>query len=96
MDVLLTALRTTLQEEGYAKFPVEALRRTMAQRGKTLMFEPEEIEELLCMEYGDKRLFALLSLLYPFVDLRNQFHIDHVFPAARFTQRRLKKAGIHS
>ena len=30
------------------------------------MFEAEEIEELLDMEYGDRRVFALLSLLYPF------------------------------
>ena len=46
------------------------------------------------MQYGDKRLFALLSLLFPFVDLRNQFHIDHVFPISRFTVPRLSKAGV--
>jgi Protein of unknown function (DUF1524) len=46
------------------------------------------------MQYGDKRLFALLSLLFPFVDLRNQFHIDHVFPISRFTALRLSKAGV--
>src|ERR1700730_5936381 len=46
------------------------------------------------MTYGDKRLFALLSLIFPFVDLRNQFHIDHIFPISRFTATRLKKVGI--
>lgn len=46
------------------------------------------------MTYGDKRLFALLSLIFPFVDLRNQFHMDHIFPISRFTASRLKKAGI--
>lgn len=30
----------------------------------------------------------------PFVDLRNHFHIDHIFPANRFTLKRLTKAGI--
>ena len=64
------------------------------RRGKSLTFEPEEIEELVSMQYGDKRLFALLSLLFPFVDLHNQFHIDHVFPISRFTTQRLLKSGV--
>ena len=94
LDTLLTALRKTIQTEGAAAFPVSAIRQVMATGGKSLTFEPEEIEELVSMQYGDKRLFALLSLLFPFVDLRNQFHIDHVFPASRFTALRLSKAGV--
>ena len=36
------------------------------------------------MESKD-RAFALLSVLYPFVDTQNnKFHIDHVFPKSRF------------
>jgi len=34
----------------------------------------------------------LLSLLFSFVDLRNQFHIDHVFPISRFARFQLRKA----
>ena len=66
----------------------------MEARGKSLAFAPAEIEDILSMTYGDKRLFALLSLIFPFVDLRNQFHIDHIFPISRFTTSRLKKAGV--
>ncbi|WP_198370331.1 GmrSD restriction endonuclease domain-containing protein [Roseomonas rosulenta] len=94
LDTLLTALRDTIRAHGETSFPVTDLRQVMAQRSKTLNFEAAEIEDLLHMEYGDKRMFALLSLLFPFVDLRNQFHIDHVFPASRFTRARLSKAGI--
>ena len=57
----------------------------MARRGRQLVFDEEEIEDLADMRYGDRLTFALLSLLFPFVDLRNQFHLDHIFPAARFT-----------
>jgi len=46
------------------------------------------------MKYGDKRVFLLLSLLYPFVDLRNQFHIDHIFPRSQFKPVQLKKDGF--
>ena len=58
------------------------------------MFDDEEIEDLVDMRYGDRLTFALLSLLFPFVDLRNQFHVDHIFPATRFTERRLQDAGV--
>lgn len=94
LDTLLTALRDSIQSSGADSFPIEALRRTMAQRGKSLTFEPAEIEDMLHMQYGDKRMFALLSLLFPFVDLRNQFHIDHVYPISRFTRARLLRSGF--
>ncbi|WP_155723617.1 hypothetical protein [Gluconobacter oxydans] len=45
------------------------------------------------MTYGDKRIFPLLSLLFPFVDMRNQFHIDHIFPISRFSKIKLRQAG---
>jgi len=94
LDTLLTALREVLQTEEATAFPVAQLRQVMAQRGKSLTFEPAEIEDMLHMEYGDKRMFALLSLLFPFVDLRNQFHVDHVYPISRFTRAKLLKAGF--
>ncbi len=94
LDTLLTALRETIQSHGAESFPVAELRQVMSARGKSLAFEPAEIEDMLHMEYGDKRMFALLSLLFPFVDLRNQFHVDHVFPISRFSRLRLRKLGV--
>lgn len=93
LDTLLTALREVIQSNGAQEFPVEQLRHLMSQRGKSLTFEPAEIEDLLHMEYGDKRTFPLLSLLFPFVDLRNQFHVDHVFPISRFSAAKLQRQG---
>ena len=93
LDTLLTALRDEIQKAESGGFPETALRKVMTQRGKTLSFEPEEIEELLDLQYGDKRTFSLLSLLFPFVDLRNQFHVDHVYPISRFTRSKLQKLG---
>ena len=46
------------------------------------------------MQFGDRLAFALLSLLFPYIDLRNQFHIDHIFPRSRVTERRLSNAGV--
>lgn len=94
LDTLLTALRSTIREGGFTAFPEQALQETMAKRGKALLFGEEEIDDLADLPYSDRRTFLLLSLLYPFVDLSNQFHVDHVFPASRFTYAKLKKEGL--
>ena len=94
LDTLLTAIRQVIRENGNGGFPVTQIREEMARRGKSLVFEDEEVEELADMEYGNKLTFALLSLVTPYVDLRNQFHLDHIFPSDRFAERKLKGAGV--
>ena len=95
LDTLLTTVRDVIKERGAERFPIDALYEVMAKRGKGLQFTDVEIDELLDMEYGDKRLFPLLTMLYPFVDVTNHiFHVDHVFPIARFTKPQLRKAGV--
>ena len=91
-DSLLRALRGVIDRHGGEAFPSANLEAAMRARGKSLTFEEEEFEDLV--ESKD-RTFTLLSLVYPFVDLRsNKFHIDHVFPKSRFSSRRLRLAGV--
>ncbi|GAB2185296.1 DUF262 domain-containing protein [Roseibium sp. LAB1] len=94
LDTLLTALREEIREHGSDRFPYSEIREVMARRGKSIGFEPEEVEELADMAYGDKRLFALLSLTFPFIKHQHVFHVDHVFPKGRFTTSKLLKSGI--
>lgn len=94
LDTLLTALREVIQQKGEASFPADDLEQVMDSRGKSLSFSAAEVEDMLSLQYGDRRMFALLSVLFPFVNLRNQFHMDHVFPISRFTTTKLRKAGI--
>jgi len=95
LDTLLTALREAIAKDGDDEFPASRLYQVMAKRGKSLHFGDEEVDELVEMQYGDKRLFALMTLLFPFVDVtKHHFHIDHVFPKSRFTPSRLRKAGV--
>jgi len=75
------------------EFPVAALEREMALRGKSLEFGAAEIDDLLEIEYGDRRTFPLLSLLYPFVDTRQLHHVDHIFPKGLLQPRKLAVAG---
>lgn len=94
LDSTLTAIRTAIHDSDKTRFPVKEIEQVMAKRGRSLRFEAPEIDDLANLVYGDKRTFAALALLFPFVDLRNEFHIDHVFPSSRFTQTRLLKAGV--
>ncbi len=92
LDTLLTALRSAINEHGNGAFPSAQLEEAMRKRGKGLTFEEEELEDLV---ESKKRTFALLAVLYPFVDVqRNKFHIDHVFPKSRFSTKRLREAGV--
>lgn len=94
LDTLLTALRQVIRVDGSSGFPATRIYSEMARRGRPLVFEDEELEDLVDMQVGNRLAFALLSLIFPFVDLRHQFHIDHVFPTARFRERQLADAGL--
>lgn len=94
LDTLLTTLREVIKQNYTDGFPVGKVREAMARRGKALSFEREELEALAEMQFSDRRTFALLSLIFPYIDLRNEFHVDHIFPAARFTKQRLRRAGV--
>ena len=50
--------------------------------------------DLLSTGYTQKGCFALLATLFPNVDTRNKFHIDHVFPQKLFTRKELLSAGL--
>lgn len=88
VDTLLTGLRQSIQDSGTQEFPIRSLERAMATKGKSIVFSEEEIDDLVDVNYG-RRAFLLLSLLFPFVDLNNLNHIDHIFPTAKFTSKTL-------
>ena len=94
LDTLLTALRGVIRNSNGSEFPAGELRRVMAQRGKTLDFVEEEIEDLADMRLGDRRIFPLLTMLFPHLESRDGSDIDHVFPKSRFTPTRLKAVCI--
>ncbi len=94
LDTLLTRLRRVIDEHGHSTFPATELEHDMIALGKSLAFDPTEIDELLEMRYGGQRTFSVLSLLYPGLDLTKEFHEDHIFPRSRFTTKRLSEASV--
>ncbi|MDE0263563.1 MAG: DUF262 domain-containing protein [Bryobacterales bacterium] len=94
LDTLLTALRKVIRDDGTYGFPADRLGEEMARRGRELVFNDEEVEELADTEYSSPRVFAVLSLIFPFVDPGKLFHVDHIFPSTRFSQRKLLDAHV--
>ncbi len=94
LDTVLTRIRTVIQENTTGEFPTSAIEQAMAQVGKSLTFDYVELEEVLASRYGTAKAFAVLSLLYPGLDLSAEFHQDHIFPKSRFTEKALSKQGI--
>lgn len=94
LDTLLTALREQIRAHAQTDFPLIQLESVMSARGKTLTFTSEELDELVELSYGDKRTFALLSLMFPGFDFSRHFHVDHIYPQARFSKAQLRKAQV--
>jgi hypothetical protein len=94
LDTLLRELRDVIIGHGADGFPVARIEARMAARGKALAFTPEELDELLELKYGAKRTFPVLALLFPHVDTRNVYHVDHVYPRALMTPTKLKADGL--
>ena len=94
-DTMLLELRDVIRDADDNSFPNEKMRSAMADRGRGLDFTEGEIENLSDMKYSDRRVFPLLTLLFPNIGSRNVSDVDHVFPKSRFTPAQLRNAGVY-
>ncbi len=94
LDTTLTRLRDVLAANGSTAFPAAEVEAVMARVGKSLSFDAAEVDELLNLKYAGQRTFAVLSVLYPGLDLGKKFHEDHIFPKSMFTRKKLIAAGV--
>lgn len=94
LDTMLRDLRSVVKSSGDSSFPAAELEDALRKRGKSTSFSPGEVVDLLATSYTQRGCFALLATMFPNVDTRNVFHIDHVFPQAEFTRKKLTAAGI--
>lgn len=93
-DNVLRPLRKKIKENDLGGFPFEGIVNHFKGTNKTLIFSDEDIENLLHYKYGKGHTFSVLALLFPSLDFKNHFHIDHIFPKSHFSVRKLRKRGI--
>jgi uncharacterized protein with ParB-like and HNH nuclease domain len=93
-DGVLKPVRDIINKNTTGEFPLDEIINHFKGTNRTLIFTDEDINNLLYSKYGHGDTLVILSILYPWADLRNNFHIDHIFPKSSFTQKRLEKRGI--
>jgi hypothetical protein len=92
LDTLLARLRRVIREHGHGQFPAKEIEQAMLILGKSLTFEKGHIDDLVDTPYGSPRAFPLLALLYAGANVQKTvYHVDHIFPASRFTRAKLTK-----
>lgn len=92
LDSLLRDLRQVILEHGADGFPVQEIEKRMAGRGKSLAIGAEQVEEILNLPYRAARTFAVMAVLFPYINTRNVHHVDHVFPQALLSRKELRRA----
>jgi uncharacterized protein with ParB-like and HNH nuclease domain len=92
-DNVLRPIRRIISSN-FNEFPLQKIIDQFKGETKTFTFNDDEIENLLTYEYGQKHTFSILALLYPNLDFRNKFHLDHIFAKSLFKKRILSKKGV--
>ena len=93
-DGVLKPIRDIVKRNTTGEFPLDEIIKHFRGTNRTLVFTDEDINNLLFTKYGHGDILVILSIMYPWADLRNNFHIDHIFPKSAFTQKKLEKRGI--
>jgi uncharacterized protein with ParB-like and HNH nuclease domain len=75
-------------------FPFELIAEKFRGTNRDLTFTEDNIDNLLCTKYGSGDALVVLSVLYPWANLKNNFHIDHIYPKSKFTEKKLKKKKV--
>ena len=88
-------VRDVVLENGENLFPLKKIKEKLKMiPGRSINFSEEEVESLLDYGYYNEGTFLILQLLYPNLDYRNKFHIDHIYPKSKFNQKYLKKQNV--
>ncbi|WP_079506027.1 DUF262 domain-containing protein [Mesobacillus jeotgali] len=92
-DNVLRPLRKIILTN-HTEFPLNAIIDEFKGSTKSFSFNDDEISNLLTYQYGQKHTFSVLALLYPTLDFRNKFHLDHIFAKSLFTKKKLSNNGV--
>lgn len=96
-DQTIGTSRAIVREAMYGStdYPYSQLVKGLRERGRISDFNKETINDLLDMQFGQRRTFLALSLLY---DNHNwgssYFHVDHIIPRSLCRPKDLREAGI--
>lgn len=80
-DNILTSLRGIIKDDN-TSFPASKM-----LLNKNDLSLDSLINDILDTEYKDKSITMAMSILYPKINLANNYHIDHIFPQSKFKKK---------
>ena len=93
-DGVLKPVRDIIKKQSKNGFPVDTIFAQFKGTNRALQFTDDDINNLLYSKYGHGDTLVILSILYPWADLKHNFNIDHMFPKSEFTAKKLKAKGV--
>ena len=93
-DGVLKPVREIIKNQSSNGFPVDTIFGHFKGTNRALQFTDDDINNLLYSKYGHGDTVVILSILYPWADLRHSFNVDHMFPKSVFTAKKLKAKGV--
>lgn len=93
-DGVLKPIRDIINKNDKDGFPLDEIIDYFKGTNRGLIFTEEDIENLMYSKYNQGNTLVVMSILYPWADLRNNFHVDHMYSKSSFTKNKLIKRGI--
>lgn len=95
-DTSLKLVRDAINSHAEDAFPADAIVHALRTAPRTMTFGEDDLDAVLEWRFGKPYTFVALALLYPHLDFRNAFHIDHIHPRSHFTRAQLVRRGVPS
>lgn len=92
-DAVIRPIRQIISKN-YDSFPLQEIIAEFRGKDKSIIFSDDDIEGLFNNYYGSAYTFSTLAVLYPTLDFKNRFHIDHIHPKSLFTRKKLSKRSL--
>ena len=83
-----------LINDNLGHFPLKETIDFYKGKSKSISFSSDEIDNLLESQYGKPKTYCALTLIYPGLSRRFEYHQDHIHPKSKFNERSMKEAGF--
>jgi uncharacterized protein with ParB-like and HNH nuclease domain len=92
-DAIYPVIRT-LVTDNPGRFPLPEIIAHYRGKVKSISFSEDDIESVLDIQYGQKRAYSALTLVYSSLNYSFKYHQDHIHPKSFFNKRKLGILGV--
>lgn len=92
-DAIYPVMRTLINNNP-GRFPLPEIIEHYRGKRKSISFSEDDVDSILDIQYGQKRAYSALTLLYSSLNYSFKYHQDHIHPKSFFNNRKLASLGI--